>query len=140
MATQAPANPPTRNQEPAIVRITPSKADNWQQCGYRFSWQERNGRRRRQQGDYSVALAMGNASHAMFAEVNHAIVGGATLPEIGETLDQHWNPSHFQTPEDAEDGKRKGATMLANYFAHLRDHHLSVNAFERSRGEPSHED
>lgn len=136
MATQAPANPPTRNQEPTIVRITPSKADNWQQCGYRFSWQERNGRRRRQQGDYSVALAMGNASHAMFAGVNHAIVGGATLPEIGETLDQHWNPSHFQTPEDAEDGKRKGATMLINYFAHLRDHHLSVNAFERFVASP----
>jgi RecB family exonuclease len=124
--------------EHTIVRITPSKADNWQQCAFRFSWQESHGRRHRHQhGDYSAALAMGNATHAMLAEVNHAIMGGATLPEIGETLDQHWNPSHFQTSEDAEDGKRKGATILVNYFAHLRDHHLSVNAFERFVASPA---
>lgn len=132
MASQPEVTSRPPNTGHNTVRITPSKADNWQQCSYRFAWQERNNRRqRRQRGDYSVALALGNATHAMFAEVNHAIMGGGTLPEIGETLDQHWNPSHFQTPEDAEDGKRKGATMLVNYFAHLRDHHLSVNAYER---------
>jgi PD-(D/E)XK nuclease superfamily len=138
MAIQAVASPPNPVSQHTVVRITPSKADNFQQCAQRFSWQERTNRsQRRQRGDYSPALALGNAVHAMFKDVNRAILGGGSLPDISEALDQHWNGSHFESQEDAEDGKQNAAVMLENYFAHLRNHHLSVNASERFETSPT---
>lgn len=131
MAIQVLADRCTPTPAPTTIRITPSMADNWNQCGSRFSWQERNDRTRRQARDYSVALATGNAVHAMFAEVNQELMGGGTFPDVRETLDKYWNPSHFHTLEDADDGRRKAATMLMHYVTYLRDQHLTVNGFER---------
>lgn len=132
MTIQATTDFCTPNPAATTARITPSKADNWNQCGFRFSWQERNARKQRSQDrDYSLALATGNAVHAMFAEVNQGIMGGAVLPDVRKSLDKHWNPSHFHTLEDADDGKRKAGTMLTHYFAYLRDQHFTVNGFER---------
>jgi PD-(D/E)XK nuclease superfamily len=137
MAIQAVASPRNRSFQQTVVRITPSKADNFQQCAQRFSWQERNNRsQRRQRGDHSPALAMGNAVHAMLKDVNQAILGGGTIPEISEALDKHWNGSHFQSREEAEDGKRNATIMLENYFTQLRNYHVSVSASERFETSP----
>jgi hypothetical protein len=79
VATQTLVKPSSAGPE-TNVRITPSKADNWQQCACRYSFQELIKQPRRG-SEHGLRLAFGNASHAMFAGLNGAILGGCMLPE-----------------------------------------------------------
>ena len=129
MATQTLVRPSSASPE-TNVRITPSKADNWQQCACRYSFQELINRQQRG-SEYSFRLAFGNASHAMFAGLNGAILGGSVLPGAEEVLSQHWNDSHFQCDEDVSDARERALPMLQRYFDHLTVNHLTVQACER---------
>lgn len=110
-----------------IIRLTPSMANNWQDCPRRFAEDRRN---INGPSGYSSKLAKGKAVHELLAHVNRHLVGGGAFPDCGDMIERFWNPSHFRTAREAFDASFESRIILSNYLDRLRERHLTVLGYE----------